>query len=39
MNMVSGLLGRKEHNAILVIVDRLSKMRHLIACDMTVDVE
>lgn len=39
MDFVSGIPESKEFNAILVIVDRLTKMRQLIPCDTSADAE
>lgn len=39
MDFVSDLLESQGHNAILVIVARLSKRRHLISRDTSVDAE
>jgi hypothetical protein len=37
MDFVTGLLECKGYDAIWVVVDRLSKMRHFVPCHTTVD--
>lgn len=39
MDFISGLPESQGHNIIFIIADRLSKMRHFIRCDTTVDTE
>jgi len=37
MDFVTGLTRSKDHDAIWVVVDRLTKQRHLVPCSTTVD--
>jgi len=37
MDFVTGLQRSKDHNALWVVVDRLTKQRHLVPCSTTVD--
>jgi len=37
MDFITGLPRSKDHNAIWVVVDRLTKQRHLVPCSTTVD--
>jgi len=39
MDFVMGLSRSKDHDAIRVVVDRLTKQRHLVLCSTTVDVQ
>jgi len=37
MDFITGLPQAKDRNAIWVVVDRLTKQRHLVPCSTTVD--
>jgi hypothetical protein len=39
MDVVTGLPNSSGHDAIWVVVDRLTKMRHLVPCSTTIDAE